>query len=50
MSSRNKPACAVCGATGYWVGFSPAYGEVRCINHLHTEETPMALDDDARMR
>lgn len=35
MSRRPRPqACAVCGMTGYWVGFDPDAGEDRCLNHL----------------
>jgi hypothetical protein len=48
MSRRRRPVCAVCGASGYWTGYSPFYGEDRCINHLHTEERAMALDESAR--
>ena len=26
--------CAVCGMTGYWVGYDPKVDEDRCINHI----------------
>jgi hypothetical protein len=29
-----EQACAVCGSTGYWVGWSSKYRENRCMNHL----------------
>lgn len=25
--------CAVCGQSGYWVGYSAEHGEDRCVNH-----------------
>lgn len=46
MSRRPKQTCAVCGMGGYWVGYSAEHGEDRCVNHLHTETIPMALEDD----
>lgn len=45
MSRGRKPVCAVCGMGGYWVAYSPKHGEDRCINHLHTEERSMVLDE-----
>ena len=45
VSGRRKPVCAVCGMGGYWVAYSPVHGEDRCVNHLHTQERAMALDE-----
>jgi len=49
MSERGN-GCAVCGESGYWVGFSPRHGEYRCANHASYRESPATtrdrMDDD----
>jgi len=36
LEERAANVCAVCGQGGYWVGFQPAFGELRCANHVNT--------------